>query len=111
MSIITTLRATKTLFPSPVTNEFINSMPRRDLTPQERELPYAHHYLKDMARIPEEDLKRVNQGPIDPADALDIRDCARLLDDGYLPTETGYCIMPDGSGFAATKVFMPGVTP
>lgn len=40
-----------------------------------------------------------------------IQDCAKLLDQGYLPTEKGFCVMPDGSGFAATKVFMPGVTP
>jgi hypothetical protein len=111
VGIITTLRDTKTVFPEVVTNDFINSMPRRELTPQERELPYARHYFKDMARIPDEDLRAVNRGPVDPSEALDIRDCERLLEDGYLPTETGYCVMPDGSGFAATKVFMPDVTP
>ena len=111
MSVISTLLDTKKLFPNVVTNEFINSMPRRELTPQERESPYAHYYFKDMAKIPQEDLELFNRGPIDPTDALDIRDCARLLEDGYLPIETGYCVMPDGSGFAATKVFMPDVTP
>jgi len=63
-----------------------------------------------MALIPQEDLDKVNAGPIDPSLALPIGDCAKLLKGGYLPTETGFCVMPDGSGFAATKVFMPGVT-
>lgn len=111
MSIISTLTGTKTVFPDIVTNEFINSMPRRELTEEEKKLPYAKYYYKDMALIPEEDLAKVNAGPIDSALALPIEDCAKLLDEGYLPTETGFCVMPDGSGFAATKVFMPGVTP
>lgn len=111
MGVIGTLRDTKTLFPAVVTNEFINSMPRRELTAKEKELPYVRYYFQDLAKIPDEDLRRVNDGPVDPSHALDIRDCAKLLDDGYLPVETGYCVMPDGTGFAATKVFMPDVTP
>lgn len=111
MGIIRTLTGAKTLFPDIVTNEFINNMPRRELTEQEKALPYAKYYDKDMAPIPEEDLAIINAGPIDPALALPIEDCARLLDEGYLPTETGFCVLPDGSGFAATKVFMPDVTP
>ena len=110
MNPLKTVQDTKTLFPDVVTNEFINSMPRRELTAEEQALPYAKYYYKDMAPIPEEDLALVNAGPIDPKDALPITEAARVLDDGYLPTETGYCLMPDGSGFAATKVFMPGVT-
>jgi hypothetical protein len=61
-----------------VTNEFINGMPRRELTPQERELPYARYYFKDMARIPDGDLRAVNRGPVDPSQALDIRDSPDL---------------------------------
>ena len=110
MDVMKTLRDTKTLFPEIVTNEFINSMPRRELTEEEKALPYAKYYYKDMARIPEEDLAQVNAGPIDPSLALPITEAARLLDDGYLPNEVGFCMMPDGSGYAATKVFMPGVT-
>ena len=111
MSMISALAGTKTLFPEIVTNEFINNMPRRELTETEKSLLYAKYYYKDMALIPDEDLAKVNAGPIDSALALPIEDCAKMLDEGYLPTETGFCVMPDGSGFAATKVFMPDVTP
>ena len=110
MGALKTLRDTKTLFPDTVTNEFINDMPRRELTEEEKALPYSKYYFKDMAKIPQEDLDLVNAGPIDPSKALPIEQAARLLDDGYLDTETGFCQMPDGTGFAATKVFMPGVT-
>ena len=110
MNPLKTVQETKTLFPDVVTNEFINSMERRELTDEEKALPYAKYYYKDMAPIPEEDLAAVNAGPIDPKDALPVSEAARLLDDGYLPVENGFCVMPDGTGFAATKVFMPGVT-
>lgn len=100
----------KKVFPEAITNEFINGMPRRELTPEEKSLPYAKYYYKDMAKIPQGDLDIVNRGPIDSSLALPISDRSRLMEPGYLPVETGYCLMPDGSGFAATRVFMPGVT-
>lgn len=111
MGIFSALGDMKNVFLEKVTNEFINKMPRRELTAEEKALPYSKYYFKDMAPIPDEDLAIVNAGAIDPAKALPIKDAARLLDDGYLPAETGFCVMPDGSGFAATKVFMPDVTP
>ena len=110
MGALATLKATQTVFPEIVTNEFINNMPRRELTKEEKALPYSKYYFKDMAKIPQEDLDLVNAGPVDPSKALPISQAYKMLDDGYLPTETGFCVMPDGSGFAATKVFMPGVT-
>ncbi|HNZ64545.1 MAG TPA: hypothetical protein PKJ10_01805 [Smithella sp.] len=110
MNPISALLGMKKVFPDVVTNAFINSMPRRALTPEEKALPYSGYYFKDMAKIPQEDLDRVNRGPIDPALALPIAERSRLMEPGDLPAETGYCLMPDGSGFAATKVFMPDVT-
>ena len=85
-------------------------MPRRELTGEEKALPYSKYYYQDMAKVPQEDLDIVNRGPIDPSLALPIAERSRLMEPGYLPAETGYCLMPAGSGFAATKVFMPGVT-
>jgi phloretin hydrolase len=110
MNPISTLLGIKNVFPKIITNEFINSMPRRELTEEEKALPYSKYYYKDMARIPQEDLDIVNRGPVDPILALPISRRNKIMESGYLPAETGYCLMPDGSGFAATKVFMPGVT-
>ncbi len=111
MSFLNTLSDIATVFPSHVTNEWIQGMPRRVLTEEEQALPYAKYYDKEMAPIPQELLDIVNAGAIDPKMALP-RECRdMLLRQGYLKAETGYCVMPDGSGFAATKVFMPNVTP
>jgi phloretin hydrolase len=110
MNPVSTLLGMKNVFPKIITNEFINGMTRRELTPEEKALPYSKYYYKEMAKVPQEDLDIVNKGPIDPGQALPIFRRNKLMEPGYLPAETGYCLMPDGSGFAATKVFMPGVT-
>lgn len=111
MGIIKTIKATKYIFPEVMTNEFVNSLPRRELTDKEKNLPYAKYYYKDMALIPQEDLDAVNRGPIDPKDAMPIEENSRILDPGYQKVETGFSVLPNGCGYAATKVFMPGVTP
>ncbi|MFI3169587.1 MAG: hypothetical protein R3Y06_06580 [Faecalibacterium sp.] len=111
MSFISTLSDFADVFPKVITNEWIQSMPRRALTEEEQALPYAHYYDKEMAAVPQALLDIVNAGPIDPKMALPREYRDMLLRPGYLKAETGYCLMPDGSGFAATKVFMPGVTP
>ncbi|MBC7253215.1 MAG: hypothetical protein H5T72_04515 [Actinobacteria bacterium] len=99
------------IFPHPVTMEHIRKMERRRLTPEEEGKPYAKYYYKEMAEIPPEDLERVNAGPVEPSRATPIEARSDLLKPGYLEVETGYTVMPDGSGFAATLVRMPGVTP
>lgn len=71
----------------------------------------AKYYYKEMADIPAADLEKVNAGPIDSSSALSIQGRNELMKPGYLAAETGYTVMPDGSGFAATLVRMPGVTP
>lgn len=111
MNVITTLRGIKRMFPAPLNNEMINSMPRRELTPEEASRPYAKYYFKNMTPIPQEDLDMINTGPVDPSKALPITERNRLFEEGYLPCETGYCLMPDGSGFAAIRILMENVTP
>lgn len=99
------------IFPHPVTMEYIRGMGRRELTEAEKKKPYASYFYRDLAEIPAEDLAKVNAGPVDPARALSIHQRDRLLEPGYLEVETGYTVLEDGSGFAATLVRMPGVTP
>jgi hypothetical protein len=98
-------------FGDPITMDEIRSMKRRDLTEAEKVKPYAKYYYKDLAEIPAEDLAKVNAGPVDPAKALPIDKRNDMMKPAYLDVETGYTVMPDGSGFAATLVKMPGVTP
>ncbi|MHB8490636.1 MAG: DAPG hydrolase family protein [Solirubrobacteraceae bacterium] len=65
---------------------------------------------RPMAPIHPDVLDAIERGPIDPADALAAGDVHRMLEPGDLLQETGWCNMPDGSGYAAVRTPMPGVT-
>ena len=51
----------------------IRNMIRKDLMVAEKLKPYAKHFLKDLAEIPEQDLEKMNAGPVDPSKALSIQ--------------------------------------
>ena len=72
--------------------------------------PYAHYFNTEV-RIPDDALPAV-MSQIDPADALttSANDLNKLLEPGYLPGETGYCGLADGSGYTASLVRFPGST-
>lgn len=99
------------IFPTPVTMGDIHNMKRRNLSEEEKSKPYSKYYHKELAEIPSSDLDGVNAGPVDSSMALTIDRRSELMKPGYLDMETGYTMLPDGSGVAATLVKMPGVTP
>lgn len=109
--VISAISDMKNVFPSEVTNEWINNMPRMTLTAEQKSKSYAKYYEKDMAKIPSEHLDIVNKGSIQASDALSISKAKEILKEGHLDAEVGYCLMEDGTGFATTSVFMPNVTP
>lgn len=57
-----------------------------------------------------EALRAIEQGPLQPGEALPLSDVQRLLDPAELPGETGWCTLPDGCGYVAVRTAMPGVT-
>lgn len=81
-----------------------------DLFEAEKENPCAVYYYRKTAPLPAALLKAIDDGPIDPADALSFKNINRLCDPGYLPAETGYCVMPDHVRYTAVLTDMPGVT-
>lgn len=83
-----------------------------DLTPEERANPYAKYYYKGVVMPEERDLKCVESGAqMDPKDAFLIEDYAKHMDvPGCCPVRTGYCVMPNGVGFATATITSPGVT-
>lgn len=80
------------------------------ITEAQKKLPYAKYFFRELAQAPEENIRIANSGPVCPSKALSIMDRNRLFSPGYLDTETGYCIMEDGTGFVANLINMPGVT-
>lgn len=82
---------------------------KRELTALEKAKPYAKYYYRENAPVPEDAIRILDKGPVDPSLATPVHQCNDLLKPGYLPTEIGYCIMPDGTGFVAMKIDMPDV--
>ena len=80
------------------------------ITPEQEALPISKYYHREPAPIPAEKLALLAKGPCDPGCALDIHHRNDLFLSGYLPVETGYCVLEDGTGFVANHTAMPGVT-
>lgn len=82
----------------------------KELSEYEKNLSYSKYYYMEMAKQPEGLLDKIISGPINAEDAITIEDRNELLKAGYLDAEVGYCVMDDGTGFAANITIMPEVT-
>lgn len=60
--------------------------------------------------VDELNLKKINSGQISPNDALRLENINDMLNPGYLPEETGWCILENGAGYISVLHDMPGVT-
>lgn len=82
------------------------------LTVEEASKPYAKYYYEGAKKPAAETMEQIVWGrPMDPADALPPDQVDRLLEPGYLPRENGYCVLPNGVGYASVLTKMPEVTP
>jgi len=71
--------------------------------------PYAHFFRDELWL--HDDVLPYLRAPMDPAQALRPRDeLNRLLEPGYQEVETGYCGLPDGSGYTTSLTRFPGAT-
>jgi phloretin hydrolase len=80
-----------------------------------RALPFVDGQLtpylaRPLARPDAEALAAIERGPMDPAQALALRDVDRLLDPAPVAVENGWCVLPDGVGYIAVRTPMPDVT-
>ena len=82
---------------------------KKDLTPDEKKKPYSKYfYQKPFPPAPER--VAAMDKPIHPAKALPIERRNDLLNPGYHEAEAGWCILPNGAGYIANHLPMPGVT-
>ena len=81
----------------------------RELTPEEKAKPYSKYFYRTPTPPPTEWLAAMSD-PVDPAKATPVERLNDLLNPGYLEVERGWCVMPDGTGFIANHIPMPGVT-
>jgi hypothetical protein len=70
--------------------------------------PYEHYFNGDLW-LHDEILSALRQ-PMNPADAIrpDPEGLNSLLDPGYHTVENGYCALPDGTGYIASRIPFPG---
>jgi 2,4-diacetylphloroglucinol hydrolase len=72
--------------------------------------PYAR-YFNDELWVHDDALGALRAPmPVDHALPHDPEGFNRLLEPGYLDGETGYCELPDGAGYVASRVPFPGCT-
>ncbi len=71
---------------------------------------YKKWFLREMTPAPKHRFTEVVE-EFDPNLAFGAEDMNKLFDDGYLPFEKGWCILPNGAGVLANLTPMPGVTP
>lgn len=83
---------------------------KQELTETEKREPLAKYFYMPMAKPDQALVDSVNKGPINPERALTFDHLNDLLKPGYLPSEIGYCILPDGTGYVSSMVKMPEVT-
>lgn len=88
-------------------------MDRKSLVPvteEEKKFSYYKYFEQEMAPAPQEHYDLMLRGPISPDLALPVGERNRLFEPGYFEEETGWCVMPDGTGYIANLTKMPGVT-
>ncbi|MCD7948100.1 MAG: hypothetical protein LUG13_07400 [Oscillospiraceae bacterium] len=93
------------------TMEQIRAEPKRELTEDEKKIWYSKYHYQDMGEISEENLAALNAGPVAPELLLPIEKRSNLLLPGYQTVETGWGLLPDGTGLSCTNTFFPGATP
>ncbi|WP_319568663.1 DAPG hydrolase family protein [Cohaesibacter marisflavi] len=82
---------------------------RLPLTDAELAGPLAK-YFKEAIPEPDPSQLALIDEPCNPQKAILPDQINDLLDPGYLETETGWCILPNGAGFIANKMLYPDVT-
>ncbi|MET0387623.1 MAG: hypothetical protein ABW321_16760 [Polyangiales bacterium] len=70
--------------------------------------PYAHYFNGDVWIA--EDVMPALHAPMNVSDVLAPEQVGKLLDPGYHAVENGYCELPDGTAYVASRVPMPGCT-
>ena len=82
------------------------------VTQEEKKLSYYKYFERDLAPVPEEALKKVEEGPGDPSTFLPYEgrcDFINGTDSAFC--QDGYSVLDNGIGVVCSKMYMPHVTP
>jgi hypothetical protein len=70
----------------------------------------SDYLVRPMAPPEQATLEAIEDGPIDPRQALALEKVERLLDPAPLERETGWCVLGDGVAYVAVRTAMPSVS-
>ena len=85
--------------------------PLPELAPEDAVKPQAKYYYKGAAQLSPENYEATRPGrAIDVKDAIYPDQLNKVIDHSPIAVETGYCLLPDGGGYAAVCTHMKGVT-
>lgn len=99
-----------TIIEKKVMGDMTKTPQRKELSAEEKAKPYAKYYYRDLTPPSAENLAALKK-PLKPEEAMPITELSRLFQKDTPYPDSGYCVMPDGSGYVAARTFMPGVTP
>ena len=71
---------------------------------------FERFFRWELDPLPQEVEDAVARGEADPGEALPLAEVNRLLEPGYLPLETGYATLPDGTVQVAALTRFPGAS-
>ena len=81
------------------------------LTAEEKALPYAKYFYRELARIPQEKLA-VAEGPaLKPEEILPIEARNLYLAGKDSGAQVGFGVAENGTGYVANRTFLAGITP
>jgi len=83
---------------------------RKELTSQEKQKSYAKYFNQPIVSPNPELMAILEKGPMDPSKALLPENINHLMQSQYDEVETGYCVLPNGTGYVAVNNKFPGVT-
>lgn len=83
--------------------------PKVPVTDADRQKSYFKYYERDLAQIAPEKMGKIFGAPMIPAGKLTFTERAQILEPGF-EDETGYCVLPDGTGYISDTTFIPGGT-
>lgn len=87
-----------------------SELPR--LSPEDEKKPYAEFYYRGAVEPSAEIMEQLSlENAMDPKYAVYPDNVNVMLDGRYMERETGFCILPDGTGYASILTKMDGVTP
>jgi phloretin hydrolase len=82
---------------------------KKDLSGDEKAKSYAKYFYKSPV-LPAPDKLTALDKAMDPSKALPLKDINSLLEPGYHEVEDGWCVLSNGTGYAACHEIMPGIT-